>query len=267
MSEIGKIVDLKKLEEVNYWALDNGKIGCSYFVDLSDCEIDDIDQYHSLMEEFVKNLPLNVKFRVFLYSQYVPGKNLEHSRKEAVLEFGEIENILVFNFEMNTSPIKNLFRGLKSSFTKRSSFESAIYDLKAGINLRFLNNIGLEYRSLNEDEIFYLLPKSNTEEIVNLGYGVDLGHSIVGVVRLKLQGTLNLSMMSLNTFKDRLPLDFQYRIAIQKIASEKQSFFCEEIQKCSLKDQIISHKQNIWKHRKLWREQLCLVVRILIWRF
>lgn len=214
------IVEIKTQNDIQYWALDNGKIGVSYLVDLVDAETAPIDDIEAAYSQFLKAISTEVIFRVSLYSEISPPEAESHSRQDAIREIGQISNSLIFSFEIERGGVRSLFKSLIGVAKMNSPFEVMINDLNSMFDLSILQQFGISFRSLSELEIRALIPKNSNGYMVKTPFGIDHGTHITGVIRMVKQGANPINFLSLSRLKDALPLPYQIAVSVSRISSE-----------------------------------------------
>jgi hypothetical protein len=215
-----KIVEIKNLNDVNYWALENGKVGVSYLVDLADSETAPLEDIEAAYSQFLKSLSTEVLFRVNLYSEIGASEVEDHSRAGAINQLGQISNSLIFSFEIQRGSVSSLIKSLLGTVKSKAPFEVVINELQATFDLAVLQGFGINCRSLTENEINALIPKNQNGYMVKTPFGIDHGSHITGVIRLVKAAANPINFLSLSRLKDALPLPYQISLSVSRISAE-----------------------------------------------
>ena len=236
---VANIVEIKQIGNANFWALENGKVGVSYLVDLVDAELAPLEELEAAYSQFVKTLSTDVIFRVFQYSEIAAPESAEHSRREAISQIGQIQNSLIFSFEIDKGSVQSLLKGLLGTARLKAPFEVMAQDLAQGFDLSVLQQYGLAMRSLTPEEIQAQVPKNNNGYVTKTTFAIDHGSHLTGVVRLVKQPANPINFLTIARLKDQLPLPYQFAFSCQKLPNETS----EALLRRKTKQATINHDQ------------------------
>lgn len=162
------------------------KLVLGFEVDLFDVEKRSIDSFSDLMTSFFNSLPENVYFRVIFDRFIDTPTDCELNTFRGTHYFKEFNKInskaLIFlekkiTSDGNSSLIHSLFR---PKLLKNSGFVDKFID---EVNFNLLDNIGLNYRSISEDQITNFLQFNHAWYSQKRGL-IDNGLSYMGVLKL-----------------------------------------------------------------------------------
>jgi len=200
-----KIIETNSYTDLIIHTLENGTLCAGFEIDLFDEEIFGIENTEQMLQSLLRDLPLGRTLRIYIKSEFSVDENSDHSRIKAINSIGFVKNRAFVFLE---KPAK---MDLVSFLRKKSlSNENLLTDFN------ILKNNGIKVKALNNQEIEVLFPKIQAE--VNHSFqSVDLGSSIVSILRLTKQSEFGMDLTTLSHIKDSLPLPYMICCSIQAV--------------------------------------------------
>lgn len=200
-----KIIDTNSYTDLFIHTLENGTLCAGFEIDLFDEEVFGIENTEQMLQSLLRDLPQGRTLRIYLKSEFSVDEKSDHSRIKAINSIGFVKNRAFVFLE---KPAK---MDIVSFLRKKSlSNENLLTDFN------ILKDNGIKVKALNKQDIEVLFPKIQTE--VNHSFqNVDLGSSIVSILRLTKQSEFGMDLTTLSHIKDSLPLPYMICCSIQAV--------------------------------------------------
>ena len=208
-----KIVETNSYSDLFIHTLENGTLCAGFEIDLFDEEVFGLENTEQMLQSLLRDLPQGRTLRIYLKSEFSVEENNDHSRAEAVKNIGFVKN-RAFVFLEKPAKMDLV------SFLRRSRLKSET--LLTDFNI--LKDNGIKVKALNKEEIEVLFPEIKSE--VNHSFQtVDLGSSVVSVLRLTKQSEFGMDLSTLSHVKDSLPLPYIICCSIQAVLQTEAETF------------------------------------------
>lgn len=206
-----KIIETSKSSDLLIHTLENGTLLAGFEVDLFDEELFGKENTEEMLLSLLKDLPLGRTLRIYFKSEYSNTVESDHSRTESLKTIGFVKNRAFIFLE------KSPKLDLKYLFSKKRT-DSVLTDFN------LLKDSGIKVKPLEKKEIEDLFPQIQNE-IHHQFQSVDLGSSVVSILRLTKQSEFGMNFESLSHLKDTLPLPFMICCAIQAVPQAEAETF------------------------------------------
>ena len=207
------------VDQASISLLPNGRLFRANRLSLIDTEIDDIEARESAIRDVLKNLKSEHTLRFWLKSYATGVTKLEDSRRASLEEQWFVRNDLFVILEMAEPSHKELFKKLKSKESR--SLNARAQEFVSSFDMKSFESAGFQVKSLASDELKILFHEPIANPPVKIACGIDLGHKLLGVVRLIRQTPTAIPLTLLSELKDSLPLPYEIRVSVTKLPKAK----------------------------------------------
>lgn len=200
-----KIEETHNASDVLIHSLENGTLCAGFEVDLFDEEVFGLENTEQMLQSLLRDLPQGRTLKIYFKSEYTVDEPHDHSRTQAIKSIGYVRN-RAFIFLEKTPQIDMawmLKRGKPQSQAVLTDFN-------------ILKNNGIKIRPLSQEDVESIFPKIN-EEINHSFQTIDLGPSLVSVLRMVKQSEFGMDLSTLSHIKDGLSLPYLICCSIQAV--------------------------------------------------
>ena len=220
-----EIVEHIKIDQLTFACLSNGVLVTGFELSLCDVETAAMDSIESSLSNFLKSLNSSITARFVFKSQTSQGdQDLEHSRSKTLTQLKFVENRLQIFFEMKTGSARDFIRILFQGKTNQTSddvLKTKAELLTASFDLSNLASHSFKTRPLEIEDLKASLIQSTTNTPSRTPLCIELGSSVVGVIRLVKLPANAVSLLTLSSLKDSLPLPYEIRVSVKRLSNEK----------------------------------------------
>lgn len=199
-----KIIESNNLKDIVIHTLENGSLVAGFEVDLFDEEVFGLEQTEVMLQSLLRDLPIGRILRIYFKSEYSNEINEDHSRKESLKDIGYINNRAFVFLE---KPVK---LDLQKVFQKYTNVSPVLTEFN------LLKNQGIKVRPLSKTDVENILPEIKTE-LNHLFQTIDLGHSVLSLLRLTKQSEFGMDLSTLSHLKDGLSLPYTICCTIEAV--------------------------------------------------
>lgn len=200
-----KIVESNKFSDIIIHTLENGTLISGFEVDLFDEEVFGLSNTEAMLQSLLRDLPVGRTLRVYLKSEYSTEQNDDHSRKESLKSIGYIKNRAFIFLE---KPAKMDLRFLVPK--KQNKLQPVLTDFN------LLKDHGIQIKALDKTELESIFPTIQSE-VNHTFQTIDLGQSVVSLLRLTKQSEFGMDLSTLSHIKDGLSLPYMICCSIKAV--------------------------------------------------
>lgn len=228
-----KIIDTNKVSDLLIHTVENGTLLAGFEVDLIDEEVHGLESAERMLSSLLSDLPQGRTLRIYLKSEYSNEINTNHSRKSALSEVGFIQSKAYVFLEKSASlDLKTFFKA-----TQKDKSQSLLTDFQ------FLKDQGIKIKPLAETDIEKFFPVIN-DEIHHQFQTIDLGSSLVSILRLTKQSEFGMGLETLSHIKDALPLPYMICCSIQAVPqSEAETYLRRRSNQNSMGSDLMENRK------------------------
>lgn len=208
-----KIIETNSLSDLYIHTLENGTLCAGFEIDLFDEEVFGLENAEQMLQSLLRDLPQGRTLRVYLKSEFSITEEGDHSRRDAIKSIGFVKN-RAFVFLEKPAKID------LSSLFKRHPLQSQ--NLLTDFNL--LKDNGVRVKPLNKQDVESIFPEIKSE-VSHSFQSVDLGSSVVSILRLTKQSEFGMDLSTLSHVKDSLPLPYMICCSIQAVPQTEAETF------------------------------------------
>lgn len=208
-----KIIETSNLSDLYIHTLENGTLSAGFEIDLFDEEVFGLDSAEQMLQSLLRDLPQGRTLRIYLKSEFSATEDNDHSRRDAIKSIGFIKNrAFVFLEKPAKLELSSLFKRVQGQ----------VQNLLTDFNI--LKDNGIKVKPLNKQDVESIFPEIKTE-VNHTFQTVDLGSSVVSILRLAKQSEFGMDLSTLSHVKDSLPLPYMICCSIQAVPQTEAETF------------------------------------------